>query len=72
MIDPTFTNIKRLFVLSFKNSNDNPTRDSFDKYYMPLVEIKNFNAIIDNKPFFNQPVKKQTRSRWRIYQNVKK
>ena len=63
MIDPTFTNIKRLFVLSFKNSNDNPTRDSFDKYYMPLVEIKNFNAIIDNKPFFNQPVKKQTRSR---------
>ena len=63
MIDPTFTNIKRLFVLSFKNSNDNPTRDSFDKYYMPLVEIKNFNAIIDNKPFFNQPIKKQTRSR---------
>ena len=63
MIDPTFTKIKRLFVLSFKNSNDNPTRDSFDKYYMPLVEIKNFNAIIDNKPFFNQPVKKQTRSR---------
>ena len=63
MIDPTFTNIKRLFVLSFKNSNDNPTRDSFDKYYMPLVEIKNFNAIIDNKLFFNQPIKKQTRSR---------
>ena len=71
MIDPTFTNIKRLFVLSFKNSNDNPTRDSFDKYYMPLVEIKKFNAIIDNKLFFN-PIKKKTRSRWRIYQNVKK
>ena len=24
---------------------------------MPLVEIKNFNALIDNKPFFNQPLK---------------
>ena len=24
---------------------------------MPLVEIKDFNAIIDNKPFFDQPVK---------------
>ena len=24
---------------------------------MPLVEIKNFNALIDNKPFFHQPVK---------------
>ena len=26
-------------------------------YYMPLVEIKDFDALIDNKPFFNQPVK---------------
>ena len=24
---------------------------------MPLVEIKDFNALIDNKPFFEQPVK---------------
>ena len=24
---------------------------------MLLVEIKDFNALIDNKPFFNQPVK---------------
>ena len=31
--------------------------DSLDKYYMPLVEIKLFQALIDNKPFFNQPIK---------------
>ena len=24
---------------------------------MTLVEIKDFNALIDNKPFFDQPVK---------------
>ena len=24
---------------------------------MPLVEIKDFNALIDNKPFFGQPIK---------------
>ena len=24
---------------------------------MPLVEIKDFNALIDNKPFFDQPAK---------------
>ena len=24
---------------------------------MPLVKIKDFNALIDNKPFFDQPVK---------------
>ena len=58
MIDPTFKNIDRLFVLSFENGNDNPTRDSFDRYYMSLIEIKDFNTLIDNKRFFDQPVKK--------------
>ena len=24
---------------------------------MPLAKIKDFNALIDNKPFFNQPIK---------------
>ena len=24
---------------------------------MPLVQIKDFNVLIDNKPFFDQPVK---------------
>ena len=32
-------------------------RDSFDKYYMSLVKIKDFNALIDSKLFFDQPVK---------------
>ena len=27
-----------------------------------LVEIKDFNALIDNKPFFDQPKKKKTRT----------
>ena len=57
LIDLTFRNINRLFVLSFKNGNDDPTRNSFDKYYILLVEIKDFNALIDNQPSFNKPVK---------------
>ena len=52
LIDPTFTNIDRLFVVSFKNGDDDPARYSFDKYYMLLIEIKDFNALIANKPFF--------------------
>ena len=40
-----------MFVLSFKNGNNNPMTDCFNKSYMPLVEIKDFNALIDNKPF---------------------
>ena len=56
MNDQAFRNINRLFVFSFKNSNNDSTRDSFDKHYMPLVEIKGSNALIGNKPFFDQPV----------------
>ena len=37
LIDPTFRNINRLFVLSFKNGDDDPRIESFDKYYMSLV-----------------------------------
>ena len=54
-----------MFVLSFQNGNDDPTRNSFDEYYMALVEIKDFNALVDNKRFFYQPVKK-TRKVWNV------
>ena len=57
LTDLAFRSINRLFVVSFKNRNDDPTRDSFDKYYMLLANIKNFNALIDNKPLFDQLIK---------------
>ena len=61
MIDTAFGNINKLFVLSFKNGEDNPARNIFYEYYTPLVEIKGFNAFIDNKPFFFRPVKTNRR-----------
>ena len=57
MIDPTLSNINRLFVLSFKNGDGDPTRNSFDKCYMPSVEIKDFNVSFDYKLFSDQFVK---------------
>ena len=53
---PTFTNMNRLFVLSFENEDD---RTSFSKYCVPKGEIKKFNVLIDGKPFFEIPVKKK-------------
>ena len=32
-------------------------RESFHKYYVSLIKIKDFNVLIDNEPFFYQPVK---------------
>ena len=40
-----------------KNDNYDPTRNSFNRSYMPLVEIEYFNVLFDNKLFFDQPVK---------------
>ena len=54
LIDPTFTNVNRLFVLSFKNEED---RTSFSNYYVRIVEIKDFNVLIDGKPFFEISVR---------------
>ena len=48
-----------MFVLSFKNGDDDLLRDSFNKYYRPLAKIKDFEELIDNKQFFQQPVKKK-------------
>ena len=42
LIDPTFTNVNRLFVLSFENETD---RTSFSKYYAPEVEIKRLQCF---------------------------
>ena len=59
LIDPTFTNVNRLFVLSFWRTNQGDNRDSFSHYYVPSVEIKDFNVLIDRKSFFDLPVKNE-------------
>ena len=59
LIDPTFTNVIRLFVLSFARTNVADNRDSFSGYYLPSVEINDFNILIDGKSFFDLPVKNE-------------
>ena len=48
LINPTFIKVNRLFVLSFENEED---RTSFSKYYLPQVETKDVNVLIDGKSF---------------------
>ena len=59
LIDPTFTNVNRLFVLLFTRDNAGDNRDSFSHYFVPNVEIKDFNVLIDGKSFFDLPVKNE-------------
>ena len=51
LIDPSFRGVKGLFVLSFKNEND---RSSYKRYNLPIVEIKDYNVMIDGRNLFQR------------------
>ena len=63
LIDPTFTKVSRLFVLSFERIEEKNVQkdhsDSVPHCYVPNVEIKGFNVLIDGKSFFDLPVKNE-------------
>ena len=44
LIDLTFTNVNRLFVLAYQTAEN---RQSFFDFYLPKIMIKDFNVIID-------------------------
>ena len=54
LINPSFQRVNRLFVLLFENRTD---RKVHTKYYIPKVEIKDFNVINDGKNVFDKPIK---------------
>ena len=58
-IDPTFMNVNRFFVSLFTRTNAGDNRDSFSHYYVPNVEIKDYNVLVDGKRFFDFPVKNE-------------
>ena len=43
-----------MFVLSFEN---NVNRNEQTRYFLSIVEIKDFNVMIDGQNSFDQPVK---------------
>ena len=53
LINPSFQGVNILFVFSFENEND---RTSHSTYYLPKLEIKDYNVMIDGKNFFDQPI----------------
>ena len=65
LIDPSFQGVNRLFVLAFE---DDAQRTSNRDYYIPNVEIKDCNVMIDGKNLFDQPVKNDKVT----YENIRK
>ena len=65
LVEPSFQGINRLFVLTFENDTQ---RTSFKDYYLPTVELKDCNIMIDGKNFFDQPIKDNKAT----YENIRK
>ena len=54
LVEPTFTNVNRLFVLAYQTADD---RQSYSQFYLPKVMVKHYNIIIDKLAFFDLPIK---------------
>ena len=54
LVERSFQGVNRLFILAFE---DDPQKISNKRYYLPYVEIKDYNFMINGKFFFDQPVK---------------
>ena len=61
LIDPTFTNVNKLFVLAYRTADD---RQSFSQFYLPKVMVKDYNVITDKLAFFDLPIKTEEEEIW--------
>ena len=55
LLEPSFQGVNIIFLLAFENDAQRPSNK---RYYFPNVERKDYNIMIDEKIFFDQPGKK--------------
>ena len=56
-LDPSFQGINRLFVMAYRRENNNqPQRNSQQKYYLPRIDLRKYNVIIDGRNFYDNPI----------------
>ena len=65
LVEPSFQGVNRLFVLAFENDD---YRTSDDRYYLPTLEIKDYNIMINGENAFDQPIKNNKVT----YENIRK
>ena len=65
LVESSFQGINRLFVLAFEGDTQ---RTSHSGYYLPNIEIKDYNIMINGENFFNQPIKNNKV----MYENIRK
>ena len=57
LLDSSYQGVKRLFILAYDNTGDNPvTANSHRRYFLPRIKIENCNIEIDGKKFYDQSI----------------
>ena len=59
LLSASFQDVKRLFVLAYfisANDANNEAGIKNNKYFLPRVEINNYNVLIDGRNFYDQPI----------------
>ena len=65
LVEPSFQGLNRLFLLAFEDDDD---RTAHNSYYLPTVEIKDYNIMINDENFYDQPIKNDKLT----YDNIRK
>ena len=56
-LDPSFQRVNRLFVMAYSRADNNqPTENGQRKYYLPRIDLKEYNDIIDGRNFYDNPI----------------
>ena len=55
-LDPSFQGVNRLFVMAHSRADNEPNRNSRQKYYLPRIDLKKYNVIIDGRNFYDNPI----------------
>ena len=67
-LDPSFQGVNRLFVLAYNRANGQASRNGQRKYYLPRIDLKKYNVIIDGRNFYDNPIESDIEK----YREIKK
>ena len=48
--------VNRLFIMAYSRVDDQPNRNSQQKYYLARIDLKNYNVIIDGRSFYDNQI----------------
>ena len=55
-IDASFQGVNKLFVLPYASVNNITDKNSYRRYFLPRINITNYNIEIDGRKFYDQPI----------------